>query len=44
VLRVGFALSDGGAECHSTDTIAELREAQLARLGDRTFVSVTPQK
>ena len=37
VLRVGFALADGGAECHAEDTIADLREAQLARLGEATF-------
>lgn len=37
VLRVGFALADGGAECHAADTIADLREAQLARLGEATF-------
>jgi len=44
VLRVGFALSDGGAECHAADTIAELREAQLARLGDRMFMPVIARK
>lgn len=37
VLRAAFALADGGEECHAYDEIAELREAQLAKLGDATF-------
>ena len=39
VLRVGFALTDGGTEAAVRDEIAELREAQLARLGDARFVA-----
>jgi hypothetical protein len=39
VLRIGFAVSDGGTECHSADTIAMLRDAQLARLGDLSFAA-----
>ncbi len=37
VLRVGFALSDGGTEAGVRDEIAELREAQLTRLGSAHF-------
>jgi hypothetical protein len=37
VLRVGFALSDGGTEAGVRDEIAELRDAQLARLGNAHF-------
>lgn len=37
VLRAGFALADGGAEAHVKDEVWELREAQLAKLGDARF-------
>jgi len=37
VLRVGFALADGGEEAGVKDEIADLREAQIARLGDARF-------
>ena len=37
VLRVGFALADGGAEASVRDEISELREAQVARLGGARF-------
>ena len=37
VLRVGFAISDGGTECHAADTVTVLRDAQVARLGDASF-------
>ena len=37
VLRVGFALADGGAEASVRDEISELRDAQIARLGDARF-------
>jgi membrane protein len=36
-LRAAFAFADGGAESPTRDDVAELREAQLARLGDATF-------
>jgi membrane protein len=36
-LRAAFAFADGGAESPSRDDVAELREAQLARLGDESF-------
>lgn len=36
-LRAAFAYADGGAESPTRDDVAELREAQLARLGDATF-------
>lgn len=38
-LRAGFAIVDGGVECHAGDEIAELRSVQLAKLGDSTFVA-----
>ena len=38
VLRAGFALADGGAEASVKDEISDLREAQIARLGDARFV------
>ena len=37
VLRAGFALADGGAESSARDEVAELRDAQLAKLGDARF-------
>ena len=37
VLRIGFALSDGGTEASVKDEIAELRDAQLSKLGDARF-------
>ena len=37
VLRVGFALADGGAEASVRDEITELREAQIARVGAAKF-------
>ncbi len=37
VLRAGFALADGGAETSVRDEITELRDAQLAKLGDAHF-------
>ncbi len=37
VLRVGFALADGGEEATVRDEIADLRDAQIARLGTAVF-------
>jgi len=37
VLRAGFALADGGVETSVRDEITELRDAQLAKLGDAHF-------
>lgn len=36
-LRAGFAFADGGHEAAARDDIAELRDAQVAKLGDARF-------
>jgi hypothetical protein len=41
VLRAGFAFADGGSELRASDEIAMLRDAQVARLGDRRFATST---
>lgn len=43
VLRAGFALADGGAESAVRDEVADLRDAQIARLGEARFESA-PRK
>jgi len=44
VLRLGFALADGGIEASVQDEISELRDAQIAKLGDARFSEATPGK
>ncbi|MEY4118112.1 MAG: hypothetical protein RLZZ116_1440 [Planctomycetota bacterium] len=44
VLRIGFALADGGVEAAVKDEVSDLRDAQIATLGDARFGEAEPVK